>query len=138
MIATARTKIPPAIKSKLNPKNPITKPEIKEPMAMPNGEKTVSKALASSGYSFIFLDNNPLLPEPDINPPIDWPNFIRKIVQKFENIPKAPKIIEDIPVIAVPSKIFFALFNFSIRFIAKKETGTNAKESKEIKNRIKF
>lgn len=86
----------------LNPKNPITKPEIKDPMAIPNGEKIVSMALACSGQSFNFLDKNPLLPEPAIIPPMDCPNFAIKIVEKFAKAPNPPKAIEKIPVIITP------------------------------------
>ena len=95
MIKTTITKRPPRMNKLLNPRNPIIKPETKEPSATPRGEKIVSITLVSSGYFFNFWDNNPLRPEPHIKPDKPCPSLIKNMMKKLPSPPKIPSAIEN-------------------------------------------
>lgn len=77
-------------------------PEIKAPKAIPRGEKMVSMAPASSGFSFNFWEIKPDLPELQIKSPATLPKLINKMLKKFIIGTIAPNKIEKIPVIIPP------------------------------------
>ena len=88
-------------------------PEIKAPKAIPNGEKIVSMAPASSGVSLNRWEIKPDLPELQTKAPADLPRLINKRVKKFKKGKREPNKIEKAPVAIPPRKIFLLLLKFS-------------------------